>query len=243
MFPYETERFRRVTIIQLVYQGIFLHYASFWGPLRSSTEQRNKDSKWAVTAFTRWIQEYGGNAALLLMLQLLIASNEVLRIHWLASTSVSLLIPPALSILQMFLDNLRKDSRVFFDTKSHTGLTIKAYKDENGTLVWSYFNHFALPIGAKNGRNIRTEIDRQAQELKIVLTCNAQNQTIADFYLRDNPRGVNQDGKRPLMVWNYSGKSWRERKSSLFQSAFGINSTRNSGQIPLGRERLSFNLA
>lgn len=243
MFPYETARLKRANSLQLIYQGLSLHYASFWGPLRTSKAQRASDPRWLLSALTRWSQEYGGNVALLLMLQLLIGSHETLRAHWLGSTAVTLLVPPLLSVLQMFLDNLRKDSRVFFDTESCTGMTIKSYRDENDTLVWSYFNHFALPIGAKNGRNIRTEIHSQAKALKAVLTCNAQNTIIAEFYLHDNPLGENYGGKRPLMVWNYSNNAWRERKSSFIQNLFGVYSTRNSGQIPLGRSRLEMSFA
>lgn len=240
MFPNETNRLKRANALQLIYQGLFLHYASFWGPLRTSKTQRKADSQWLMHAINRWIQEYGGNVALLFMLQLLVVSSPALQAHWYIYSPLMFLAPPLLSVLQMFLDNLRTDSRVFFDTESCTGMTIKAYRDENGSLVWSYFNHFALPIGAKNGRNIRTEVHAQAKQRRTVLTCNAQNEIIANFYLRDAPGGENRGGKRPLMVWNYSGNNWSERKVSFLEAAFGVHSTRNSGQIPLGGSRMSF---
>jgi hypothetical protein len=244
MFPDETKNLARASALQLIYQGLALHYASFWGPLRTSKTQKAKDTKWLSNALIRWTQEYGGNAALLVMIQLLIVSNSALLTNWLAATALSLLVPPMLTVLQMFLDNFRTDSRVFFDRESSTGMTIKAYRDENENLVWSYFNHFALPIGAKNGRGIRAEVHRQAELRKTVVTCSAQNQIIADFYLKDKENGVNLGGKRPLMVWNYSAKPWRERKSSPFQALFGIHSTRNSGQIPLGgRGKLHYTFA
>lgn len=244
MFPNETKNLTRASAPQLTYQGLALHYASFWGPLRTSKSQRAKDPRWLLNALIRWVQEYGGNVALVAMIQLLIVSSSVLQPHWLMVTGVSLLVPPLLTVLQMFLDNFRTDSRVFFDRESSTGMTIKAYRDENDNLVWSYFNHFALPIGAKNGRGIRAEVHRQAELRKAVVTCSAQNQIIADFYLRDKENGVNLGGKRPLMVWNYSSKPWQERKSSPIQNLFGVYSTRNSGQIPLGgRGKLHYSFA
>lgn len=244
MFPDETKNLTRASAPQLVYQGLALHYASFWGPLRTSKVQRSKDAKWLLHALNRWIQEYGGNAALLVMIQLLILSSPSLQSHWLAATIASFFVPPLLTVLQVFLDNFRTDSRVFFDRESSTGMTIKAYRDANENLVWSYYNHFALPIGAKNGRGIRAEVHRQAELRKVVVTCSAQNEIIANFYLQDKDNGVNLGGKRPLMVWNYSSKPWRERKSTPLQALFGIYSTRNSGQIPLGgRGRFDFSFA
>lgn len=244
MFPDETKNLARASALQLTYQGLALHYASFWGPLRTSKDQRAKDPKWLLHAATRWVQEYGGNVALLVMIQLLIISSPALQSYWLTATALSFLVPPLLTVLQMFLDNFRSDSRVFFDRESSTGMTIKAYRDENENLVWSYFNHFALPIGAKNGRGIRAEVHRQAEICKAIVTCSAQNQIIAEFYLRDKENGVNLGGRRPLMVWNYSSKPWRERKGSLVQNLFGVYSTRNSGQIPLGgRGKLNYSLA
>lgn len=242
MFPKETNSLKRSGALQLIYQGVFLHYASLWGPLRTSKSAREIDTRWLYHAIKRWFTEYGGNVALLIVIQLLILSTPLFSSHWLATTISSLAIPPFLTVLQMFLDNTRRDSRVYFDSDSKTGLTVKAYTNESGVVVWSYYNHFALPIGARNGSNIRAEIHRQAKMNKTIVTCTAQNEIIANFYLRSNPNGENLGGARPLMVWNYSTSPWNERSVNFLQAIFGVHSVRNTGQLPLGGKNMKNHL-
>lgn len=238
MLPTETPTLKRATPFQLVYQGLYLHFASLWGPLRTSKEFRRKNNNWLVESLTRWVQEYGSNLAVFLLGQ--IAIIIYYPNNYLLLTLGLIISLPLLTIIQMFIDNYRTDSQVYFNPETKTGLTVKTHTNENNITVWTYFNHFALPIGAKNGKSIREQLHIQALGNKLILSCHAQNNVIAEYYLNENPEGINNQGKRPQLIWNYSNTAWVERKTTFFSTLFGLHSTRNTGQIPLGKTNLHF---
>lgn len=231
MLPVETNNLKKATLFQLVYQGLYLHFASLWGPLRTSSQTRVTNPDWFVQAVWRWVQEYGLNLTLFFIGQITIL--YYFSHHYIIATTFLIILLPFLTVVQMFVDNLRTDSQVYFDPHTKTGLTVKTYVNENGTTVWTFYNHYALPIGAKNGKPIRQQLHQQASAQNIILTCHAQNTIIADYYVKENPTAFIQDTKRPHLIWDYSGKGWVERETSLFAQVFGIHSSRNSGQIPL----------
>lgn len=231
MLPVETETLKKAHPFQLIYQGFYLHFASLWGPLRTSKQHRTQNKNWFTQSVTRWIQEYGSNLTVFLLGQ---ATIIMYFPTWYAiNTFFLLLLLPLLTVTQMFLDCYRSDSQVYFNPTTKTGLTVKTYTNQHGVTVWVYYNHFALPIGAKNGQSIREQLHIQAEQNKHILSCHAQNNIIAEYYLKEKPQGNTKPGKRPQLIWNYSGKAWEERHTTKISQLFGIHSTRNSGQIPL----------
>lgn len=231
VLPVETEFLKKAGVAQLIYQGFYLHFASLWGPLRSSKRYRLQNKNWFVQSLFRWFQEYGYNLLLFLVGQIIIFTS-FFSVYFVA-TLVSLLMLPLLTVLQMFIDNFRTDSQVYFNPDTGAGLTVKTHVAVNGPTVWTYFNHFALPIGNKNGTSIREQLHLQAAANHHILSCHAQNMVIAKYYLGEKPEGSANNERRPQLVWNYSGKVWVEREVNKFSQMFGIHSTRNSGQIPL----------
>lgn len=235
MLPTPSTRMVKAKTQHLVLQGLFLHYASFWGPLRASKTFRETNPNWLHIILTRWIQEYGLNFSIFLVGQFgLLWSFKDLPTY-LVLTTVLLLILPVLTVIQMVVDNFRTDSQVYYDPFSKTGLTVKTYQNQTGDTVWIFYNHFALPIGARKGQPIRKTMHEQAAVNQVMLGCYAQNKTIANYYLQEFAKGIASSHKRPFILWNYSGHVWQERaKSSWIASLFGFHSARNSGQIPLG---------
>lgn len=217
----------------LIIQGLFLHYASFWGPLRASKKFRSENHKWILIVITRWIQEYGLNLAVFIMGQLGLIWFFDLKFYFVGSLLLIAMLP-GLTVLQMFVDNFRSDSQVYYDPLSKTGVTVKTYINQTGDVVWIFYNHFALPIGARRGKPIRQTLHEQAQAQKNMLGCYAQNISIATYYLNEFTQGRSEGGKRPFLLWNYSENIWQKReKGSFLETIFGIHSVRNSGQIPL----------
>lgn len=239
IFPETSQRLQKAHWGHLIYQGLYLHYASLWGPLRASKSFRVQNTQWLQIVFTRWIKEYGLNLTLFIIG--LFAITIYFAHTWFIAFIGLVILLPLLTIMQMFVDNYRTDSRVYFDSLTSSGLTVKTYTNDEGETVWSFYNHFALPIGQKKGKSIREALHAEAQLKRSVLICQAQNAEIANYYLHERINGKNYGGPRPLIVWNYSQNTtesnhFKHEKSTFISQLFGISSIRNSGQIPLNKK-------
>jgi hypothetical protein len=230
-----SQRIQQASFLQLVYQGLYLHYASLWGPLRASKAFRDQNTNWILKVLTRWFKEYGLNFVVLL-LSLATFIFYVPNAIFLGIV-FSLILLPTLTIVQMLIDSFRKDIIILFDTKALSGLTVKFSTDINGRVIWSFYNHFALPIGDKKGIFLRSYLHTLAIEQKVLLVCHAQSETIAKYYLTEKPCGNNLGGARPFMIWNYTldadNMIIEHKKEHFLSKIFGVSSIRNSGQFPL----------
>lgn len=140
----------------------------------------------------------------------------------------------SVSIVQMFVDSVRKPIRIYHSSEYEAGISVRLAGDK----CWAFFNHYALPVGRKHGVNLRSELHRQAQRNKFLLFCYAQNVDVAEYYMKENPQGVMHLGesRRPLLVWDYREDA--DKVFSPFQKTnkvdlFGFSSNRNSGSLPL----------
>lgn len=228
-FPRTHPNFATASAVQLIKAGAQLHFATLWGPLRASQQFRLNTSAWLVIVTKRWLNEYGLNVVLFLLAQIFVVvflSNNLLLGEVIACALL-----PLLTITQMFIDRYRNDSSVFYDTENSASMSVKRYLENDKVIAWAFFNHYALPIGHRKGAMIRKQIHTEAEERKITLMCHAQNDKIAQYYLDEYPDGINMGGPRPLLIWNYSGKSTADIiKNGI--DIFGINSIRNTGQLP-----------
>jgi hypothetical protein len=226
---HDDSRIHRASWWQLIYQGLYLHYASLWGPLRASANFRNNNRDWFKQIIDRWVKEYGLN---LMVIILILAVAYTYQGHiTITHLIVSTLTPPLLTITQMFIDNYtRGNTIVLYDRASNSGLTLRKV-DEH---TYAFYNHFALPIGDKNGTYIRAWLHQKMRNKKSNLQCVAQNTVIADYYLNEHQNGVSKGGKRPLLAWEYSGRpTTPPAPTNVFRRLIGLDSIRNSGQIPL----------
>lgn len=214
---------------QLTYQGLYLHFASFWGPLHTSKATRAKNPLWFPQSLALWVKEYGLNLAVMLLT--LTISYVYYGFISVPSVVIALTLPPLLTVIQMFIDNyLRKDIIVLYDTETKSGLTVRKVSENS----YGFYNHYALPVGDRNGVPIRNWLHEIMQTRKINLQCIAQNEFIANYYLEERPGGSSKGGKRPLLAWEYSGApTLHTRKPNLLERAVGLHSMRNSGQLPL----------
>jgi hypothetical protein len=239
------DRVGRASAFQLVYQGLYLHYASLWGPLRASKRFRTEEPLWLFKVLTRWFKEYGLNFIILL---LILATFALYVPHLIVlGSAISVAALPLLTVTQMFIDSSRKDIVVLFDREASSGLTVKKSIDIDGRTVWAFYNHFALPIGDKKGVFLRSRLHMLALENKVMLVCHAQSKTVAKYYLDERTSGNDFGGSRPFLVWNYTTDADnnnvtynKEGLLGFFKKLFGVTSIRNSGQFPLGNLKVAF---
>lgn len=212
-------------------QGIQLHLATIWGALRASQrfKEENPGFLWKKLIAKRFFDEYGLNLLLFLAFQVIIFSW--IDPWWIGELVVILLIP-FLSVLQVMIDRGRKDSTVYESKENSSGLSVRIYDDSPGQESWVFFNHFALPVGQGEGVKLRRSLHQKAQDCNVNLLCHAQNDELARYYLQEMPGGVNLGGERPLLLWQYAKDAPAPKESSGFRTLIGLDSTRNSGQIP-----------
>ena len=147
--------------------------------------------------------------------------------------AIALATPPLLVVVQMFVDASRTDTLILRDEGARAGLTVRLTPSH----TWSFFNHFGLPIGAKAGVNLRQHLHSEAEAHAQLVSCYAQNEPVAAYYLSERPGMRVEESRRPLLYWDYShgvkdlpGAG----KSSLLRRVFGVDNTRSAGQIPRG---------
>lgn len=226
--PSQRNHFVPSTGIRLLIQGVMLHVATIAGPL-DVARKKGQQGKAAML----FISEYGLNLLLLALLQLVIylfAPNS-----WLVGEVAAVSFLLFLSIVQMFVDCVRKPIGIYHSSKYEAGISVRVEGDNR----WAFFNHYALPVGRKHGVHLREELHRQAQQRQLFLYCYAQNMDVASYYLREHPLGelVAGNAKRPLLVWDYRADehkntaSINERAGKL--DLFGLHSARTSGSLPM----------
>jgi hypothetical protein len=229
--PTPAKNFKYSAGVRLITQGIMLHVATLAGPMDvfKKKGQRAKASK-------LFFSEYGLNLVLLALLQLLIFQYLKPYQYFLGELSaISALI--VLSVIQMFVDSYRNQIRIYHSAKYEAGISVRVA----GEKAWAFFNHYALPVGRKHGVHLRSELHKQAQSKGFLLFCYAQNIDVANYYIREHPQGklILNHSKRPLLIWDYRDEA--DRQKSSFEAVsnskkfdlFGLNSTRNSGSLPL----------
>lgn len=229
--PTPAANFKYSAGVRLLTQGIMLHIATIAGPVDVFKKQGQK--KKAIQLF---LSEYGLNLALLGLLQLLIfqylPSSQYM---WGEMGAVMTLV--FMSIVQMFVDSHREPIRIYHSSKYEAGISVRMA----GEKCWVFFNHYALPVGRKHGVHLRSELHKQAKENQFLLFCYAQNLDVAHHYIKEHPQGelILGKSKRPLLIWDY--RQIADRKEFPFErdtkkqklDLFGLNSTRNSGSLPL----------
>jgi hypothetical protein len=224
--PVETVGMNQSRTLQLAKQGVLLHLSTILGPLSvmHKPQQRFKASR-------LFINEYGLNLVFLLMLQVVILQSFKSNLVIAEMLAVFTLV--GMSVVQMFVDNFRKNIHVFHSKRHETGLSVRVESSDK----WAFFNHYALPVGRKYGIALRAELHKQAKDHKIILYCYAQNMDVALHYVKEHSDGVITGTKRPLVVWDYredqtaTGIFKQKKKMDLF----GLHSVRNSGSLPLGK--------
>lgn len=230
MYPILPTRFKKTSILGLIKQGFVLHIATLVGSLRASQQFRDRHgNQWRKVVFLRFIDEYGLNLLLLLVLQPIIFM--FFSHAWFLAEALAVLMLPVLSILQMVTDSVRPKCLVIHDSKYLTGLTLKIIETETkGKYGWAFMNHFAMPIGHKYGVDVRGMLHEQANKQGIDLWCRAQNSDIAAYYVEQHPGGiiVNTDRGMPLICWNYSNDAIQTRPK---RDPLGFHAIQNSGQL------------
>lgn len=229
-FPNPETHFRRSSPLQLIKHGFQLHAATFYGPLRTSKQFRFENPNWMKIVTQRFLMEYGLNLVLLLIGQAFII---LFYAHSIIVAEIFLvLFLPLLTIIQLFIDRFRSDSKVFYDPLHSSGMSVKTYVNKDKEVIaWSFFNHYSLPIGLRKGVDLRQAIHSDAKKRKITLVCHAQNDKIADYYLNEHPGGESLGGSRPLLVWSYSPHGVKDFMANNVD-VFGVKSIRNTGQLP-----------
>lgn len=232
--PRDTTHLHHASLSHLGKHGLSLHLAMIWGSLRASRTFRNDHSDWRTLVAKRFVQEYGLNLLLFGLIQLLIlpAQGRTLVLREVCA----LLLLPLLSVAQVISDRLRSSCEVYTDLHNNVGMTVKVHqKRSDGSVAsWAFLNHYALPVGRRAGVHMRHNLHEQAQEAGIDVFCHAQNDKIAEYYLKERPGGVNLGGTRPLLHWSYRKDAEIVAESTRKKfDPFGFGSLRDSGQVPL----------
>lgn len=183
-----------------------------------------------------FFSEYGLNLALLGLLQLLVF-QYLPPSQYVAGEVGAVMTLVFMSIVQMFVDSYREPIRIYHSSKYEAGISVRIA----GEKCWAFFNHYALPVGRKHGVHLRSELHKQAKDNQFLLFCYAQNLDVARYYIKEHPQGelILGQSKRPLLIWDY--RQMTDRKDFPFEQStkkkkldlFGLNSTRNSGSLPL----------
>lgn len=232
--PLPSASYCRASKLDLAKQGLQMYYSSFVGPLRTSRAQRlryrSEGKIWHWEALKLWAAEFGMNAVVSMLMGLLVLT---LGGSGLLSILLALIVPPMLVILQMYVDASRSDTLILRAVDSSTGLTVRRGPEGN----WSYFNHFALPIGKKRGVGVRSHLHDEAKKERQLLSCYAQNEPVAAYYLREREGGTREfQSHRPLLFWDYSGgaRQWAygAKKGGVLARLLGVNNVRSAGQMP-----------
>lgn len=229
--PTHAKNFKYSAGVRLIIQGIMLHVATLAGPLDVFKKKGQK-----AKALKLFFSEYGLNLVLLILLQLLIfqylPSSQYFLGEFMAISALMVL-----SVIQMFVDSYRSKIRIYHSTKHEAGISVRVAGEKS----WAFFNHYALPVGRKHGVHLRSELHKQAQSKGFLLFCYAQNLDVANYYMTEHPKGelILGKTKRPLLIWDYREEADRNKHSFEAVSngkkfdLFGLNSTRNSGSLPL----------
>lgn len=229
--PTPAKNFKYSAGVRLITQGIMLHVATLAGPLDVFKKKGQR-----VKASKLFFSEYGLNLVLIALLQLLIFQYLPPYQYFLGEL-IAILVLVILSVIQMFVDSCRKQIRIYHSAKYEAGISVRVAGEKS----WAFFNHYALPVGRKHGVHLRSELHKQAQSNGFLLFCYAQNIDVAKYYIKEHPKGelILNQSKRPLLIWDYRDEAGR--KMSSFEEVsngkkfdlFGLNSTRNSGSLPL----------
>lgn len=229
--PTPAENFKYSAGVRLLTQGVMLHIATVVGPM--DVFRKKGQQKKAVKLF---LSEYGLNLALFSLLQLLVFQYLPSSQYILGEVGAVMTLI-CMSIIQMFVDSNRKPIKIYHSAKYEAGISVRVA----GEKCWAFFNHYALPVGRKNGVHLRSELHKQASNNQFLLFCYAQNIDVANYYIREHPQGelILGQSKRPLLVWDYRDAANRENfpfqetMKSGGLDLFGLNSNRNSGSLPL----------
>lgn len=227
---------RKATKYELVRHGLSLHLATLWGALRTSPDFRIEHPNWKTLVAKRFLAEYGMNLALLAVLQMLIL-QFLSGLEALVGSVAAVILLPVLSVAQVISDRLRGTCEVYTDPQGNVGMTIKVHaRYQDGTVAqWAFLNHYALPVGKREGARIRQALHDEAQTRQIDVLCHAQNEKIAEYYSFEREGCLNLGGARPLLQWVYSTRSQSSLQDKTVKKfdPFGFSSTRDSGQVPL----------
>lgn len=232
--PSDSAYLRKATNTELVKHGLSLHAAMIWGALRASRTFRAHRSDWRAVITKRFIQEYGLNLLLLVLMQALILPADGWQL--LIREVCAVIVLPLLSVAQVVSDRLRSSCDVYTDPTGNVGMTVKTYQKrvDGSVAAWAFLNHYALPVGRREGVRMRQSLHEQAQASGIDVFCHAQNEQVAEYYLSERAGGENLGGARPLLHWKYridtAPLAEEERKKF---DIFGFSSLRDSGQVPL----------
>lgn len=227
--PTPAENFKSSTGVRLLKQGIMLHISTVAGPVDVFKKKGHR-----IKAVKLFLSEYGLNLTLLALLQLLIFKYLPSSQYVMGEVS-AVLVVFLMSVLQMFVDSVRKPIQIYHSAKYEAGISVRVAGDKS----WAFFNHYALPVGRKHGVHLRSELHKQAKANHFLLFCYAQNADVANYYIKEHPQGelILGKSKRPLLIWDY--RDTNDKGYSPFQEVagkfdpFGFNSTRNSGSLPL----------
>lgn len=234
--PAGSTHLRRATNAELIKHGLSLHAAILWGALRTSQDYRRIHPHWRREVARRFITEYGMNLLLVAMIQLC-AAQFVAGPALLGVGVASVILLPILSVAQVFSDRLRGSCEVYTDPQGNVGMTVKVVAlDADGNVAqWAFLNHFALPIGKREGVRMRAALHAEAKKCGVDLMCVAQNETVADYYYQEHPGAQMSGSKRPLLCWKYRNDDAPPavKTSKKKFDPFGFSSLRDSGQIPL----------